>query len=809
MREYRLMSAPTVAAEPLRKKRLFFFRALFAFSLVVLLAFFSLAAWIYWITHSPLPQLDGNVRIAGLQHSVEVIRDHQGVPHVRAANMHDLLFAQGYITAQDRLWQMDTTRRFAAGEMAEVLGPEWIKHDRQQRILGLHQIAQRSTGSLSPQDLPLYQAYSDGINAFIFTHRNGLPGEFRLLGYQPRPWTIEDSFMIGANMVQTLSLDSFSHKIAHEKIIAALGPAMAADLYPNSSWRDRLPVPDSAPHAAAGHYQSEDLRPSFWGSGLPALPIANFAYARPGSNNWVISGAHTVTGKPLLANDMHLDLQIPDVWYEAQLELADGSFDAAGVTLPGLPYIIVGHNRRIAWGFTNLGPDVDDLYVENFNAAGEYQTPRGWRKPEVRREIIHVKGATDVSIDVVSTRHGPIITSFLPGETRKIAVKWILAETGLSSPFRAINSAGNWQEFRTALSQLSTPSQNVVYADVDGNTGYQATGKIPIRASGDGALPVSGAGDAHEWTGYIPFDQLPNSYNPSSGILATANGRIAPLGYPYSISSEWGAPYRTERIYHVLESGKKFSTSDMLALQTDVYSAFDMVCAEKFVAAVDRTPGASARAHQAADIMRHWDGQMKKDSAAAAITLRARAEFLEMLLAAKLGPLGKRYEWYSSAVATENLITKESPEWLPAQYKNYDEFLTAAVERAIGIDARNLASFKLGDQYPLLIEHPVLAHVPILRRWAGPGRVAIDGDGETVKQAGAHGLGPSERFTANLADWDQSTLNVVTGESGEPFSPYYMDQWSAWYHGTTFKLPFSEAAVEQAAEHRLQLLPTQ
>ena len=280
-----------------------------------------------------------------------------------------------------------------------------------------------------------------------------------------------------------------------------------------------------------------------------------------------------------------------------------------------MPYVIVGHNQRIAWGFTNVGPTVADAFIENFNAQGAYQTPQGWQQPEHRAEVIHVKGQPDVTLDVKITRHGPIVTDILPGETRQVALRWTLYD-GLHMPFFDVDSAQNWEEFRKAFSQLDAPGQNVVYADVDGNIGYQTTGRVPIRAAGDGSLPVSGADDAHEWTGYIPFDKLPSIYNPPSGVIATANGRITPDGYPYSISAEWEAPWRTERIYHVLESGRKFSAADMLALQNDVHSENDLFAAERFVYAVDHASKPSARAKQAADLMRNWDGRMLASSAA-------------------------------------------------------------------------------------------------------------------------------------------------------------------------------------------------
>jgi penicillin amidase len=515
---------------------------------------------------------------------------------------------------------------------------------------------------------------------------------------------------------------------------------------------------------------------------------------------------------------MHLGHQMPNLWYEAHLHA--GTLDVAGVTLPGMPYVIVGHNQRIAWGFTNVGPTVTDVYIENFNPQGAYQTPSGWVQPEHRVEVIHVKGKPDVSVEVTTTRHGPVITELVAGETRPLALRWTLYDA-LHIPFFDVNGAQNWQDFRRAFSQLDAPGQNVVYADVDGNIGYQATGKIPIRAAGDGSLPVNGADNAHEWTSYIPFEKLPSIYNPPSGIIGTANGRITPDKYPKSISMEWEAPWRTERIYHVLESGRQFSSADMLALQTDIHSEADLFAAERFVYAVDHASKPSARAKQAANIMRSWDGRMQASEAAPTIAENSIRELRRLLLEPKLGGAPadpskedavlnwKTYSWEMRSVWLENVLLHRPKRWLPDAFPNYDELLTAAVDAAVNGPTvpRDLASWRWGAFNAVEIEHPVLGKIPILRRWAGPGVQEQSGSLYTVKAVTQH-HGPSERFTANLADLDQSTLNVVTGQGGNFLSPYYMDQWKAWYGGTTFTLPFSAKAVESAKVHRLVLEPT-
>jgi penicillin amidase len=546
-----------------------------------------------------------------------------------------------------------------------------------------------------------------------------------------------------------------------------------------------------------------------------------------GSNDWVVSGAHTVTGKPLLSNDMHLGHQMPNLWYEAHLK--SGMLDVAGVTLPGMPYVVVGHNQRVAWGFTNVGPTVTDVYIENFNSDGTYQTPKGWLQPEHRMEVIHVKGEPDVNVDVRITRHGPIITELVPGETRQLALRWTLYD-GLRIPFFDVDSAQNWDEFTKAFSQLDAPGQNVVYADVDGNIGYHTTGKVPIRAAGDGSLPVSGADDAHEWTSYIPFDKLPSTYNPPSGIIATANGRITPDDYPQSISMEWEAPWRTARIYHVLESGRKFSAADMLALQTDIHSEPDAFAAERFVYAVDHASKPSARVRQAADLMRGWDGRMEASSAAPTIAENAIRELRRLILEAKLGsaPAEKQHEsdselykedehtnvdwrtytWLQRSVWLENVLLHRPKRWLPEKYPNYDELLTAALDAAVNDPQvpKDLGSWHWGSFNAVKIQHPILGRIPLINHWSGPGTKEQSGSGYSVKAVTRY-HGPSERFTANLADLDQSTLNTVTGQGGNFLSPYYMDQWKAWYEGTTFTLPFSAKAVASAKTHQLTLEP--
>ncbi len=787
--------------------------------LVVLLVVLFCWGGMLWLKHAmrtSLPQLDGQLRVAELSQPVIVRRDQHGVPHITAANIDDLIVAQGYVTAQDRLWQMDMLRRYAAGDLAEILGPSAVEHDRTQRILQLRNAADEALHAMSPEDRHFLDDYTRGVNTYITQAQDHLPAEFRLLHYHPKPWQPLDSVLTALNLDQSLSMD-FPTKLAREKIAARLHwPILIQDLYPVGSWRDHPPIATEPDITAPQVVPQIPLDPSQVGVKrsiedilhleklLPSSRVLDCRDCTPGSNNWVVSGAHSTTGMPLLSNDMHLDHTIPDTWYEAQLTAGD--FNVAGVTLPGIPFVIVGHNARIAWGFTLLYADVQDIYVEQAR-SNEYKTAQGWRPFTHAQEVIHVRGGRDVTLSVLRTTHGPIVTPLLPQEQRALALRWTVYDPAtVTLPFYEVNSAQNWEQFRAAFAQFGGPPQNAVYGDIDGNIGYQAVGKVPKRPGGLMGVPITD--ENHEWQGYIPFEQMPSVYNPPSGILATANSRVTRDDDPNPLTLDWASPYRNERIWKVLASKPQLSAADMLALQNDVYSTLDHELAQRFTYAIDHANHPNRRLREAADLMRSWDGQVTVPSPAATIVDAARAALWPMLLQPRLGDEWKLYRWYESPFVEEEIVSDQSRRWLPTKYSNWNDFLAAAVDRGMTALRAPLAlsGWHYGNVHPVEVEHPLYGGIPWLRGLTGTGIHPQSGDGTTVKQV-SRTFGPSERLTVDFSNLDHSTLNLVIGQSGDPLSPHYRDQWPYWYAGTTFALPFSDAAVRAASAHTLTLVP--
>jgi len=771
------------------------------------------AFWLRRDMRSSLPQIDGTAQLPGLGAEVTVRRDEHGVPHLDATTLDDLFAAQGYVTAQDRLWQMDMTRRYVAGDIAEVLGKGLVAHDRVQRLLEMRPLAERILGAQSARDRRFLDDYARGVNAFLATHPDTLPAEFAFLRYQPKPWQPVDSVLILLGMVQ-MEDERWEHKLEHEQVLGKLGPTLAADLYPVGSWRDHPPtasVPDlTAPQPEIPGVPLDESQTKL----QDLLHLRDLLGHDPcdgcaiGSNEWAVAGAQTASGKPLLSNDMHITHTIPNIWYEVDLK-APG-FHAAGVGSPGAPFVTSGHNEHISWGFTSLYGDTQDLYIEQVNAQDQYLSSTGWKPIQHVRETIRVRGGDDVVVDVAHTEHGPVITPAIEHEKRVISLKWSAYDQSASNiPLFDINSASTWTEFRNLLGRWWGPSLNVIYADDQGHIGYQAVGFIPIRKDGISSAPV--ASGTHEWQGFVPYEELPSVEDPVNGILATANSRVTPDGYPYQLTMEWAAPYRNERIWKWLAGKiqeKKLTPEDMLSLQTDIYSGLDQDLARRYAYAIDHTPGAGKQLRQAADLLRTWDGVMNANSAPAAVITAARRAFWPIVLKPKLGEDWQLYGWGEKAFAEEELVTHSPAQWLAPGYPNWDEMLTAAVKQ--GLDAEHapseLTTWQYGAMRKIDLEHPLYGMLPWFKKWTGTGAQPLSGDVTTVKQMNGM-LGPSQRLTVDWSNLDHSTENIVFGQSGNPLSPWYGDQWPAWYGGTTFALSFSDQAVADGAKHTLRLTP--
>jgi penicillin G amidase len=817
---------------------------LFLFLLVVAGAVVTGGVWLKHKMQSSLPELDGRLLTPGLSAPVTVRRDQHGVPHIEAASLDDLLFAQGYVTAQDRLWQMDMARRMAAGEAAEILGSKLVEHDRMQRVLAMRVTAERLTSSLDAQQRRLFDDYAGGVNAYIGSHADRLPAEFRLLHYQPKPWQSVDSMLVVMSMVQMLD-EHWQDKLERERVTARLGPTLAAALYPTGSWRDRPPVttepPLTAPQQNIPDIPLDESQDGSLNDDLlhlrEVMGRTDCLGCTAGSNQWVVAGSRTASGQAMLSNDMHLEQEIPNIWYETGLK-APG-LHAAGVTVPGLPLVVAGHNDHVAWGFTALYGDTQDVYVEKVNGQDQYQGVDGvWRPMEHEQETIQVRGGHDVTLDVARTAHGVVITPLISGEKRVLTLRWSVYDPKAGGyPLLAMNTASNWTEFRAALNTWWAPTQNVVYADDQGHIGYQAVGDIPYRPGGLAGVPI--ADEQHEWQGFIGFEQLPSAFDPPGGILATANARVTPnpnsptaavagspvagpsaapaataptsaptAAAPPELTLEWGDPYRNERIWKWLEPKEKLTQQQMLTLQTDVYSELDQEIAQRLAYGIDHAKNANAQLRQAADLMRSWDGAVTIDSAPAAIVAAAKAAFYPMLLKPKLGDDWRLYHWAESLFAGEQILMNEPAAWLPPQYASWDDFLADMVRQGLaqGGAPSDLRQWRYGYAHPVDVEHPLFGMLPWFKKWTGTGVLPQSGDTSTVKQVG-RSFGPSQRFTIDWSNVDGATEDITMGESGDPLSTHYRDQWPYWYGGTTFALPFSDQAVAAATSHTLRLEP--
>jgi penicillin amidase len=717
-----------------------------AIALALLAAGF--AAW--WFAWRPLPRVSGSIA-APVSREVAVARDGLGVPHIRAANVEDALFAQGYASAQDRLWQMDALRRLASGELAEVLGPPALAMDREARRLRMRRIAEDAAVSLAPEDRAAFAAYTRGVNEFIRTHLDRLPLEFTLLGYGPRPWSVVDCVLVSLQMCRALTA-SWKTDYAKGSLMSAGNPAKVALLFPPRSGSE----------------------------------------VQVGSNAWAVSGARTASGKPILANDPHLEYSLPGIWYMVHLQ-APG-LDVSGVSLPGIPGVIIGHNDRIAWGVTNLGFDVQDLYIERFDdRTGRYLFRGELQQARREREIIRIKGRPPEELTVWVTRHGPL---FLSEGNLRLALRWAAAEPGgFRFPILDLDRARNWQEFTAALARFPGPSQNFVYADADGNIGYHAAGRLPVRKTFLGDVPVDGASGDYEWDGWIPFEQLPAAFNPPGGIIATANQDPFPANYPYKVNGIFASPYRARQIRDLLASRKGWRAADMLAVQKDVYSGFSRYLARAAVAAWDRRKAANPELRDAIALLRAWNGQMDQDQSAPLVVALLYQHLRRAVGESAAGRTGAVWGNQMAPAVLEALLRAQPSGWFPDWDTQLLRSLQDAVNEGRRMQGRDVNKWWYGKYLKLAIRNPVFDQLPLLAKYLRIGPVPASGSGTTVKQT-TFRMGPSMRMSADLADWDRSLMNIVTGQSGHPLSRHYKDQWSHYYSAESYPMQFRNVKPE-------------
>jgi penicillin G amidase len=797
-------------------------------------------AFIWWLVYRPLPQLDGSAVLPGLQNEATVERDRWGVPHIRASSAEDLAEAQGYVMAQDRLWQMDLLRRVGRGQLSEILGKTTLAIDKDFRTLGFSRVAERELGVMDKDSRALIEAYARGVNRFIEQHSKQLPLEFTLLGYRPQPWQVTDGLVISGYMYRTLT-NKWPEEFDRAKVEARVGLDRAKELFSPEASLDHVVigdpnVPNDGSQRTRVHSDRDDedddtepekvLKASAGVDGEDSasrFPDLTSALAKDvrdslldiqqeirhglGSNNWVVNGAHTASGKPLLANDTHLELNLPPIWYE--IHLTAPGWNVKGFTLPGAPCVIIGHNDRIAWGFTNNGADVQDLYIETFNPAvpDEYSVHGAWTKAQVYDEIIRVKNAPDEHFQVVVTRHGPVVRR--EGD-KGYALRWTATEPGgLANTYNWMGKAHNWEEFRNVMKRVWGPAQNAVYADVDGNIAYVMAARVPIRKKGHGEIPVPGDTDDYEWTGYIPFEQLPQALNPDSGLIVTANARVVGPSYKPYLTDRWEEPYRTARIYDLLRDKGGLRPEDMLKVQTDTYSYPHAFLADQLTAASITSKPKDERAKKLIQGLKDWNGIADADSPEVSFLEETRRALIALLLEPYLGKDVGMYSWRRTAFL-QKILTERPAKWLPVGYKTYDELLVAAADRAVAQLAQLSNKSRIDDwawkKFDALdIVHP-LGRTGLLKDFLSITDKPQSGTAYSPRAATKH-HGPAMRFVANLSNWDESIMLIPGGESGQPGSAHYTDQFPFWYEGRPIYQGFSDIAEASSRRHFLTLKP--
>ncbi|PTA67577.1 penicillin acylase family protein [Deinococcus arcticus] len=753
-----------------------------------------------WLRATSEPRTAGTLSAPGLGAPVAVTRDAWGVPHIRAQSDEDAVFALGFVHWQDRAWQMDFQRRVAQGRLAEVLGEPALAQDRFLRTWGFQRAALSALPALEPRTRRLIRAYTAGVNAA--QAQGKVAPEFRILGYTPEPWQEVDSLSWSKLMAFDLG-GNYDEEVLNARVVQRLGEGGLDQV--------TAPYPAGAPTILSADELPERTRRAAPTSAAPALPDATLAALRAhlaaarelglqavpgkGSNNWVVSGQRTVSGKPLLADDPHLSLTAPMLWYLADLQ--GSQLKSIGASIPGLPAIVIGRNDRVAWGVTNVNPDVQDLYIE----------PEG-TPLRTRTETIRVKGQPDVTLTVRESAHGPIISDAGAADLGpRVALKWTALQPRDTTmdAFLGLNYAQNWGDFTRALSRYVAPSQSFVYADVDGNTGYYAPGRVPIRAGWDGSLPVSGDG-TREWQGFIPFAQLPHVYNPADGLVITANNQVVPQGYPFNLGNarNWAEPYRAERITELLGTRPKLSLQDMKAAQLDTQS----LVWRDFRSLLLATAPGSDDARRALAELRAWDGRLTVETRAG-LLFEAWLMALQEMARDELGQ-----DTVMNSLSVLRQLQQQGELCAVQGRGNCAALLTRSLDAALA-DLRtrlgnDMTSWTYGQLHQVASNHRAFGKVSALA-WLFNHAAPTPGGTNTVNVARPeHGTfrqthGASYRQIVDLAAPDRSLYIGSLGQAGSPLAPHASDQMRRWIAGEY--LPMSTQPGDWGRTRVLTLQP--
>ncbi len=804
---------------------------LLVIALVVGLAVFGYG---FVTVHRSWPRTDGTIQVSGLQSEVTIIRDSWGISHIYASNPHDLFFVQGYVHAQDRFWQMEFWRRIGSGRLSEVLGESALGQDRFLRTLGWHRTSAQELKRLNAETRAVLEAYAEGVNAYISTHRGHLGLEFAILGltgveFEPEPWTPLNTLTWAKVMAWDLS-GNMDTELLRAHITARLGTPAVGVLKP--------PYPDDYPVI---------VPPPLAGATLETVPDAAFethvlgAGDDLGSNNWVVAGSRTETGTPFLANDPHLGIQMPSIWYEIGLHCdplgPDCPYNVVGASFASTPGVIIGHNDHIAWGVTNLGPDVQDLFIERVNPenTNQYEFQGEWLDMEIVREEIQVAGEEEpVVVNVRTTRHGPIINDVVGGTEedwtfgwQPLALSWTALQPGtLVRSIVLLDRARNWGEFREALSYWDVPSQNFIYADVEGNIGYQAPGRIPIRASGNGSSPVPGWAGEHEWVDYISFDELPRAFNPPEGYIVTANNAVVGPDFPYFLSLDWSPGYRARRIVELIEADPVLSLTDLQTIQGDSSPiwAEDVLPYLLVLPVTGSGSSNERRLAEALEMLRAWDRQAVQDSAGTVLFEAFRLHLVDLTFGDELGEQLLRRGRPTAMVALVDFLADEASPWFDdvttLEVETRDNILLRALEEAVEelteTLGRDMARWRWGDLHTATFKNQSLGQSGIgpIEALFNRGPVSVDGTIATVNNTGYSLSHPydvvivsSYRQIIDMDDLARSVSMHTTGQSGHPFHPHYDDMIDPWRNIEYHPMLWERADVEADAEGVLVLTP--